>query len=91
LNASAPMMGDCTGCHSAPGVKLPIADCKGCHDALGGLHKKGGHPDAACTDCHKPHAWKVTERATCLACHDDKKDHNAPTFCGDCHAFSTKA
>lgn len=91
LSASAPMMGDCTGCHSAPGVKLPISDCKGCHDALGGLHKKGGHPDAACTDCHKPHTWKVTERATCLACHDDKKDHNAPTFCGDCHAFSQKA
>ena len=62
LDAKAPMMTDCTTCHSAPGVKLPINDCKTCHDALGELHKKGGHPDASCTDCHKPHAWKVTER-----------------------------
>ena len=28
LNAKAPMMSDCTTCHSAPGVKLPLADCK---------------------------------------------------------------
>ncbi len=90
LDTSAPMMDDCTNCHSAPGVKLPIADCKSCHDSLSGLHKKGGHPDAACTDCHKPHLWKVTERSTCLACHDDKKDHNAPKFCGDCHDFKGK-
>jgi hypothetical protein len=23
-----------------------------------------------------------------LACHEDKKTHNAPTFCGDCHEFT---
>jgi len=83
LKADAPMMGDCTTCHSAPGVKLPLADCKTCHDTLGGLHKKGGHPDASCMDCHAKHVWTVTSREACLACHDDKKEHNAPTFCGD--------
>lgn len=88
LNASAPMMDDCSNCHGQPGVKLPVADCKGCHDSLGGLHLKGGHPDASCTDCHQPHLWKVTARATCLQCHDDKKDHNAPQRCGDCHDFT---
>ncbi len=91
LDAKAPMMSDCTTCHSAPGVKLPVSDCKTCHDTLGGLHKKGGHPAAECVDCHKPHAWKVTERGACLTCHDDKKDHNAPNFCGDCHEFTGKA
>jgi hypothetical protein len=34
-----------------------------------------------------PHTWKVTARETCLTCHEDKKDHNAPTFCGECHHF----
>jgi len=87
LDAKAPMMGDCTACHSAPGVKLPVTDCKSCHDKLGGLHRKGGHPDASCTDCHAPHAWKVTARERCLACHEDKKEHNAPEFCGSCHEF----
>jgi hypothetical protein len=38
--------------------------------------------------CHVPHTWKVTTRETCLACHDDKKEHHAPTFCGDCHQFT---
>jgi len=91
LDAKAPMMSDCTTCHSAPGVKLPVSGCKTCHDTLGGLHKKGGHPAAECVDCHKPHTWKVTERAACLTCHDDKKNHNAPNFCGDCHEFTGKA
>ncbi len=91
LDAKAPMMDDCLTCHSAPGVKLPIADCASCHGKPPGLHQKGGHPDASCTDCHKPHVWKITSRDTCLACHDDKKDHNAPTFCGDCHDFKGKA
>ena len=87
LDAKAPMMSDCTSCHAAPGVKLPVADCKSCHASLAGLHKKGGHPDAACTDCHKPHGWKVTSRDACLGCHTDRKAHNAPNFCGECHEF----
>ena len=88
LDAKAPMMGDCSTCHSAPGVKLPVSDCKTCHDTLGGLHAKGGHPDASCTDCHAKHVWKVSARDACLACHEDKKAHNAPNFCGDCHEFT---
>ncbi len=91
MDAKAPMMSDCSTCHTAPGVKLPVNDCKTCHDKLGGLHKKGGHPDASCTDCHKPHQWKVSDRAACVACHEDKKDHNAPNFCGECHEFTGKA
>jgi len=90
LSTQAPMMaGDsCLNCHPAPGVLKPLAACASCHGgSLGGLHLKGGHPDASCTDCHSPHLWNVTQRSTCLACHEDKKDHNAPAFCGDCHEF----
>ena len=49
--------------------------------------RKAATLDASCTDCHTKHVWIVTSRQSCLTCHDDKKDHNAPTFCGDCHEF----
>ncbi len=91
LDTAAPMMSDCTACHTAPGVKLPLADCKSCHEGLGGLHKRGGHPDASCTDCHGRHVWKVAARDACLGCHEDRKAHNAPKPCGECHAFQGKA
>lgn len=87
LDPKAPMMGDCGMCHQAPGVKLPVADCKACHPVPGGLHGKGGHPQAACADCHKPHGWKVTSREACTPCHEDRKEHNAPNFCAECHEF----
>jgi hypothetical protein len=91
LPADAPMMADCTGCHASPGVKTPIAECKSCHEKPAGLHAKGGHPDAACTDCHKPHSWKVTGRDACLSCHDDKKAHNTEQACANCHEFQGKS
>jgi len=89
LDAKAPMMSDCTSCHSAPGVKLPVNDCRACHEAMKGLHRKGGHPDASCTDCHKPHAWAVSGRDTCLSCHDDKKEHYKEGACAECHDFKS--
>ncbi len=93
LDATAPMMSSgCDTCHAKEQEVQPINDCKTCHDSLGGLHAKGGHPDAACTDCHQPHTWKVAGRDACLTCHDDRKAHynddKAP--CATCHEF-TKA
>ncbi len=38
-----------------------------------------------------PTPGRSPSRAACLTCHDDKKDHNAPNFCGDCHEFTGKA
>jgi uncharacterized UBP type Zn finger protein len=32
--------------------------------------------------------WKVIKRETCLTCHDDKKTHHSPNFCGECHQFA---
>lgn len=88
LSASAPMMsGGCNICHLEEGEAKPLADCSSCHRAPAGLHRTAGHKAAECTACHAPHLWKVIARKTCLSCHGDKKDHNAPAFCGDCHEF----
>ncbi|MHB1013536.1 MAG: NapC/NirT family cytochrome c [Desulfobacteria bacterium] len=89
FNTAAPMMKmACTDCHQKPGEVKPLNACKECHDTVQGLHRKGGHPDAACTDCHKPHVWAITGRDTCLACHSDMKEHNAAKgACVTCHSF----
>ncbi len=89
LDVKAPMMdGGCDTCHANSQEVKPINDCKACHEKLPELHAKGGHPDAACTDCHKPHGWKVTGRDVCVACHDDKKKHNVEGGdCAGCHDF----
>ncbi len=78
---------DCGDCHEAAPEIMPITDCAFCHEDRSGLHLEGGHPDMECIDCHSPHAWSVTERSTCLTCHDGKVEHNAPEFCGTCHEF----
>ena len=92
FDTAVPMMKmACADCHQKPGEAKPLTACKECHDTVRGLHKKGGHPEAACTDCHKPHVWEVTGRDTCLACHGDMKEHNAPKPCAGCHDFRKKA
>ena len=93
LDTKAPMMDSgCDTCHANEQEVQPINDCKTCHDMLPGLHTKGGHPDASCTDCHKPHLWKVAGRDTCLTCHDDKKDHYKDGGdCASCHEFTGTA
>ncbi len=92
INTNAPMMSmACADCHEKKFEAKPVTNCRECHETLPGLHRKGGHPDAACTDCHHPHTWVVTGRATCLACHDDKKDHHkGEGACADCHNFRGK-
>jgi hypothetical protein len=89
FDTAAPMMKmACTDCHEKPGEAKPLTACKECHDTVRGLHKKGGHPESACTDCHKPHEWKVTGREGCLECHSDMKEHNAAKgACVSCHSF----
>ncbi len=89
FDATAPMMsGGCDTCHAKEQEIKPINDCKTCHEKLPGLHTKGGHPDASCTDCHRQHIWKVTGRDACVACHDDKKEHYKDGGdCASCHEF----
>jgi hypothetical protein len=88
IPVGAPMnsMG-CETCHQKSQQVEPLADCRSCHAQLAGLHKNEAHAASACTACHAPHTWIVAQRETCLACHADEKDHNAPEFCGKCHQF----
>jgi hypothetical protein len=89
IDTSAPMMSmPCQKCHLREAEVQPMLDCKSCHSSLKELHKNGGHLKLPCTPCHMPHSWKVTARETCLTCHEDKKTHYAPKFCGECHRFS---
>jgi hypothetical protein len=91
ISASAPMMSmACNTCHLKEAEVQPMTRCNSCHPALGGLHKNAGHSSLSCVSCHTPHAWTVTARETCLTCHEDKKDHNAPQLCGDCHPFQER-
>ncbi len=90
IDPSAPMMSSmkCAGCHREAQEARPVADCRECHKSLTGLHRNGGHPEAACTDCHTPHTWAVTGRKSCLGCHSDMADHNKDRgACTECHDF----
>ena len=92
IDPKAPMIDmGCDACHLKAQEVEPVAACATCHDvkSLPGLHTKGGHPDADCTDCHQPHTWLVSGRATCLVCHDDKADHHKDGgACTNCHSFT---
>jgi nitrate/TMAO reductase-like tetraheme cytochrome c subunit len=84
----APMASlSCSACHLKEQERTPVGDCRKCHAARKGLHLKGGHPDASCTECHRPHGWKVEGREVCYGCHGDKKDHNGTDACKECHDF----
>jgi hypothetical protein len=89
IDTSAPMMSmACKTCHLKEAELQPMVNCRPCHSNLSGFHNKGEHANIPCISCHTPHTWKVTTRETCLTCHQDKKNHYSPTFCGECHQFS---
>jgi len=91
IDTTAPMieMG-CDTCHAEAQQVKPLNPCSDCHEDLPGLHTQGLHPEADCTDCHQPHVFLVTERSTCLTCHDDKQDHYPDDgVCTDCHDFAS--
>ena len=91
IDASAPMMKRaCKTCHLQEAEVEPMVNCRSCHPSPKGLHKNSQHSTPSCSTCHRPHIWKVTARDTCLTCHEDKKTHYAPEFCGACHPFGMK-
>jgi hypothetical protein len=88
IDTKAPMMSlTCSTCHLKEQETKPLVNCKSCHSDLRQLHRIKDHQATSCTQCHAPHTWTVTTRETCITCHGDKKDHNAPAFCGECHPF----
>ena len=91
IDVGSPMMSSsCRTCHLKEQEIKPLVNCRSCHGALGRLHRIRDHSTIPCTTCHMPHTWTVTTRETCLTCHQDKKTHNAPTICDECHEFTTK-
>lgn len=77
----------CASCHLKEQVVRPLEPCSACHVQRVGLHAGGRHRTLACTNCHRPHEWKVTTRKTCEGCHADKREHNAGGDCWACHRF----
>lgn len=77
----------CASCHLQEQVVNPLAQCTGCHVQRVRLHAGAGHVTLSCTNCHRPHAWKVVGRSLCEGCHSDKRDHNAGYDCWGCHRF----
>ncbi|MFZ5997410.1 MAG: cytochrome c3 family protein [Nitrospirota bacterium] len=77
--ANAPMQFYCYECHRPHGkVKPDVSDCVRCHEAAPGVGKHELHVkmmNMKCTDCHKPHVWKVTPaqaKKDCTKCHEYK-------------------
>jgi hypothetical protein len=90
ISVSAPMMSkNCRTCHLKEQEVQPLVNCKSCHGNIRGLHKEGGHESVGCTACHTPHIWNVNTREPCLTCHEDRKTHYSPSFCGECHQFTS--
>jgi len=83
---------DCEKCHRAHGPKGAASPptCTSCHQQgkLIGLHVTKGHE--TCTSCHKtPHVAARNDRASCIGCHPNEKDHKPDaTVCSGCHRFS---
>lgn len=92
---------DCASCHTGGIRLTPQRACADCHDAhhaadrdCMACHRKPP-PDAhtiavhtqGCAECHGPESYGRlgVGRSTCLACHQDLRDHRPGRACADCH------
>lgn len=83
---------ECANCHRPHGPNGPAAppSCTTCHEPkkLIGLHADNGHQ--TCGSCHNSaHAAPKSDRATCVGCHANEKDHQPDAAtCAGCHRFA---
>jgi len=77
IPADAPMQFHCYECHKPHERIRPVwSDCLNCHRNIPDVGKHGVHLQVAgmkCTQCHKPHTWRVTGKAAkkaCIKCHE---------------------
>ena len=87
LSASAT---SCTACHEAH--HQPEASCISCHAApAAGAHKADAHLTCAGAGCHEalPATLRPVPRTrtVCLACHQDRVDHEPNSVCSTCHVL----
>ena len=83
----------CLGCHPAHPKRdlgpVPRLACSTCHTKARDDH--AFHDGAGCTDCHRPHDFKLTLKPTfCLGCHARRVGQRAPVRTSAGHADCTR-
>jgi hypothetical protein len=75
----------CGSCHNAH--HGPVAECSGCHATVAGVHTAAVHLGCAGAGCHAADLLPQQPfgRATCLACHAVRPDHEPGGDCATCH------
>ena len=79
---------NCAGCHDRHAQ--PTATCRNCHRAPApGAHDRNAHGGCGGQGCHENAPHNVLEmprnRSFCLACHQDRSDHQPASTCLECH------
>ncbi len=90
----------CTGCHTSRAAIATVAVCATCHEAhhrqaadcaaCHGTNLRAAHTAAnhlACAQCHARATLELLtgDRAFCLSCHVDRRDHHPNQECAPCH------
>jgi hypothetical protein len=76
----------CAGCHQEH--HRPEAACSTCHNAPDpGAHPADAHLGCAASGCHTrhPEPLPMASRTLCLACHEERRDHEPGGRCLGCH------
>jgi hypothetical protein len=89
LALSVPADLDCTGCHAEH--HTPESNCASCHRVapVEAHPPTQAHVTCSGSGCHTdvPFETIPRTRAFCLGCHQDLREHEAPTACVQCHAL----
>ena len=79
---------DCSACHELH--HQPASTCVACHAAPApGAHDRNAHLGCAGSGCHEAAPASLVPvprtRSVCLACHQDRQDHEPGSTCSTCH------
>ncbi|MDE3171549.1 MAG: hypothetical protein KGN74_00625, partial [Gemmatimonadota bacterium] len=88
--ADVKRVAECATCHASHHEQA--ADCTACHGTgVRASHTVGNH--LACAQCHAVQTVRLLtgNRAFCLGCHVDRRDHHPAQECAPCHLQMTPA
>ncbi|HXL34041.1 MAG TPA: hypothetical protein VN953_03920 [Gemmatimonadales bacterium] len=91
--AAAPAVASCKACHD--GHHAAARRCSACHaansDEAREAHAPPEHGHLACDACHAAEIVTrlVPDRALCVTCHAEQRDHYASRECAVCHFQAT--